>query len=440
MDLTLDQVMAMAPDGGSAAAGKKLAALRHWADLGQNEQALWGQCQGSALYQVKVDCSNVGYNCSCPSRKFPCKHVLGLLMLYAESAAAVPKAASPEWVEAWLAKRQATAEKKAKAESAAAGAPAEAKPVDEKAQSRRVEQRDSRVRGGLDHFDLWARDLVRNGLAGLESKSAGAWEDMARRLVDANAAGLASRVRRLGEIPGSSRDWPRRLLAELGRLKLVVHAYGRLDKLDQPLQSDIRQTIGWNVTQDELQSEGERVEDEWMVYGQWIDDEDRLQAQRSWTVGRRSRRTALLLQFAPGAAPFAEQIIAGTVQSGTLAFFPGAAGQRAKFLQRSSSVDRIAERLPGSPTIENFLGTVADAMSRQPLLSSFGCVLHDVTLVPGDIWHVRDNEGRGLPLVGKPPWKLFALSGGHAVDLAGEWDGQRLRPLSMSCNGEFRVA
>jgi hypothetical protein len=440
MDLTLDQVTAMAPDGSSAAAGKKLAGLRHWAEVGQSEEALWGQCQGSALYQVKVDCSNLGYKCSCPSRKFPCKHVLGLLMLYAESAAAVTKGSPPEWVSSWLATRQATAEKKAaKAEAAAAGAPAEAKPVDEKAQARRVEQRDSRVRAGLDHFDLWARDLVRNGLAGLETKSSSLWEDMARRLVDANCSGLASRVRRLGEIPGSSRDWPRRLLAELGRLKMVVHAYGRLDKLDAAMQSDIRQTIGWNVGQDELQSDGERVRDEWSIYGQWIDDEDRVQAQRSWAVGRKSGRSALLLQFSPGAQPFPEQIVAGTVQSGTLVFFPGASGQRAKFLERTGSVERIAGRLPGAATIEQYLDTVADAMARQPMLASFGCVMHDVALVPGETWHVRDRDGRGLPLAGKPPWKLLAISGGHAVDLCGEWDGRRLRPLSIVYEGQYRA-
>ena len=445
MNLTLDQVTAMAPDLGSAAAGKKLMGLRHWAELGQSPEALWGQCQGSALYQVQVDCSNLGYHCTCPSRKFPCKHVLGLLMLYAESPGAVADGTAPEWVAIWLSKRLATAEKKAaKLETAATGRPADEKtagekPIDEKAQARRAAQRETRVRAGLDHLDLWSRDLVRNGLAGLETQSAAVWEEMAKRLVDANASGLASRVRRLGEIPGSTRDWPQRLLAELGRLKLVAHAYGRLEKLDPPLQSDIRQTIGWTVAQDELQSQSERVRDDWLIYGQWIDDEDRVQAQHSWMVGCESGRTALVLQFAPAAAPFAEQIVAGTVQSGTLAFFPGAAGQRAKFLERSGSVERIAGRLPGSPTIEHFLATVAEAMARQPLLPAFGCVLHDVALVPGEAWHVRDAEGRGLPLVGKPPWKLLAVSGGHATDLAGQWDGRRLRPLGMVCEGLYRA-
>ena len=81
MNLTLEQVEQMAPDAAAAAAGKKLVAAKSWSELGCSPAALWGKCQGSAVYQVKVDLANLGYNCSCPSRKFPCKHVLGLLKI-----------------------------------------------------------------------------------------------------------------------------------------------------------------------------------------------------------------------------------------------------------------------------------------------------------------------------------------------------------------------
>jgi hypothetical protein len=63
-----------------------------------------------------------------------------------------------------------------------------------------------------------------------------------------------------------------------------------------------------------------------------------------------------------------------------------------------------------------------------------------VTFVPGEVWQARDPEGRGLPLAGKPPWKLLAVSGGHPVDLCGEWDGRRLRPLSIVHEGQYRAA
>src|SRR5688572_8822107 len=103
----------MAPDAASAAAGKKLMALKNWEDLGQSPEAIWGKCRGSALYQVRIDLSNMGYSCSCPSRKFPCKHSLGLMLVAAASPDAVAEASLPEWVEEWLSKRRDKAEKKA---------------------------------------------------------------------------------------------------------------------------------------------------------------------------------------------------------------------------------------------------------------------------------------------------------------------------------------
>src|SRR5215207_3656142 len=99
MPLTVDQILKMAPDAASAAAGKKLGAPKGWSDLGQSSESMWGKCQGSAVYQVKIDLSNMGYHCSCPSRKFPCKHVLGLLLLSVNAPATVSVAAAPEWVD-----------------------------------------------------------------------------------------------------------------------------------------------------------------------------------------------------------------------------------------------------------------------------------------------------------------------------------------------------
>src|SRR5258706_12620952 len=100
-----DQVLALAPDSSSASAGKKLSNKQYWKNLGQNSEALWGECQGSALYQVRVDLSTLTIQCSCPSRKLPCKHGLGLLLLAVPTPAAVPTADQPEWIIAWLAKR-----------------------------------------------------------------------------------------------------------------------------------------------------------------------------------------------------------------------------------------------------------------------------------------------------------------------------------------------
>src|SRR5437588_8586551 len=106
LSLTLAQISTLAPDASSLAAGKKLAAGRDWRALGHDERALWGECQGSALYQVRVDLGDLSAKCTCPSRKFPCKHALGLMLKAAGDASSIAAAAPPDWVAEWLARRE----------------------------------------------------------------------------------------------------------------------------------------------------------------------------------------------------------------------------------------------------------------------------------------------------------------------------------------------
>lgn len=435
MALTLEQVVEMAPDGSSAAAGKKLMALKNWEGVGRDADALWGLCRGSALYQVKVDLATMGYHCSCPSRKFPCKHVLGLPMLWAASASAVSEQSPPDWVSDWLQRRRQRDEKKAERQAAETQ-----KPVDEKAQQRRAEQRSDRVTDGLARLDIWLKDLVRSGLATVETRPESFWEEQAKRLVDAQAPGLASRVARLAAIPRATPDWPARLLAELGRIAILLQAWHRIEQLDPALQSDVRQLLGWTVPQAELER-GEPIDDRWIVVGQWVDEDDRVRAQRSWLVGRATGRTALVLQFSPGAQPFAESIVPGSEQRATLVYYPGAVAQRAKLLGRQGNVESVAQRPPGAPTIAAFLDTVADALARQPWLSAFGCVLRDVTLVPQDgRWLACDSAGHALPLLAHDCWKMLAVTGGRPCDLCGEWNGYALRPLGFFIDNAWGIA
>ena len=109
MTITPDQVLAFAPDSASAAAARKLAMTRHWRNPGRSETAIWGECQGSALYQVAIDLAGPAWKCSCPSRKIPCKHALGLMLLAASAPQAVPVSDPPPWTAEWLGNRVRTA-------------------------------------------------------------------------------------------------------------------------------------------------------------------------------------------------------------------------------------------------------------------------------------------------------------------------------------------
>ncbi|MBY0444231.1 MAG: SWIM zinc finger family protein [Burkholderiales bacterium] len=247
MNLTEQQVIALAPDSSSAANGKKLMDASKWPTSGRNSQVLWGECQGSGSkpYQTQIDLSDYASKCSCPSHKFPCKHALGLLLLAAADVERIRLAEPPEWVSGWLDKRaDHVARKEAKSVAKAE------EPVDGAARQKRLQKREARVNEGLQAFQLWLEDLIRNGLARLPAEGPDIWEQQAARLVDAQAPALAARVRALAELVGGSNDWPSAVLNELGKMALALQAWSKIEKWPADVQSSLRQYFGFTVTED----------------------------------------------------------------------------------------------------------------------------------------------------------------------------------------------
>lgn len=438
ISLTSEQVLALAPDASSGSAGKKLGNTRNWKNLGQNSSALWGECQGSALYQVKVDLSTLTTSCSCPSRKFPCKHSLGLLLLAANEPSSLPVTEEPPaWVAAWLAKRQGAVERKQSKEAQPSSEAAQSSHV---SQLKRAEKRQALVLKGLDSLDLWLNDLVRNGLASVQTQPASFWESKAAQMVDAQAPGVAARLRVMAGIPNASRDWPAKLLEQLGRLALLTHAYRRLEQLHAPLQEDVRQLIGWTLSQEEVAARGEMVSDDWLVLGQTLNDEEKVRVQRTWLYGMQTHRRALLLQFSAAGAPFPEIYPLGSHQQADLLFWPGAYPQRARLVARRGEISPLQDPLPGDESIDAFLAGVAAALACQPWIERFLCVLRGITPVctnDGDTWYARDSRGDALPLTKGEYWQMLALSGGHPIDLAAEWNGETLLPIGILAQGAY---
>ncbi|HEY0937270.1 MAG TPA: SWIM zinc finger family protein, partial [Trebonia sp.] len=183
-----DSVLALAPDDSSRRAAGPLSRPAPWSTSGATEDLVWGLCAGSGKnpYQVAVDLSGPAFKCSCPSRKFPCKHALGLLLLW--SAGTVPDAAGPaafarDWQESRRDKQEKTKARSAartdsgdSASSAASGAGPDAASGlrDETAAARRLATRSERAAAGLADLQEWLRDQVRVGLASAAAPRPGA--------------------------------------------------------------------------------------------------------------------------------------------------------------------------------------------------------------------------------------------------------------------------
>jgi hypothetical protein len=440
--LTTEQVIALAPDDASVKASRGLARPGKWAALGQNDRALWGECKGSALYQVCVDPAEPAFKCTCPSRKFPCKHALGLLFMAASQPETVKTGEPPDWLTEWLVKREQSAKRKAARANPDADLDPEQQARRVAARDKRLAERQRKVEAGLEELERWLRDLVRQGLAHAQQQPARYWDGMAARLVDAQAPGLARWLRNLASIPASGAGWSERLLAELGSLYLLLEGYRRLETLPEPLQADIRSRIGWNWQEGDLPAES-WVRDRWLMLGQRSYEEEQLRIRRAWLWGRECGRLALVLDFAYQSQPLPPIAAPGTWVEAELGFFPSHYPQRA-LLRNPAMIPVMIEEQAAPPALADgaaLLEAYAEALAQQPWLGVVPAVLTEVTPVQdsADRWRLRDRAAHRLPLNPgfSESWRLLALSGGTPLTVFGEWNGEQFWPLGAWMDGRF---
>ncbi len=411
-------MLALAPDAPSQPAAWSLASGRSWPLAGAAEHgALWGECRGSAAapYRTVVDLAGPAYRCSCSSRKFPCKHVLALLLLWAEGS--VNDGEPPDWAASWLT---------ARAGKASALQPRE--PADPKTAAKRAEQREAWVATGLAELDRWLCNQVRQGLAAGQQAGYGHWDDIAARMVDAQAPGLAERLRALASVPHSGVGWDGRLLEEYALLRLLAVAYGRRGELPLPLLATVRSRIGFSLRQADVLADGEPVMDRWQVLARRDLEQDRIRTRRTWLQGRKTGRPALILSFAPAGQALDDTLTVGTDADADLVFYPGAVPLRAVVLTKH---DALNGSPPAGGSIAGLLAAHAAALAGDPWLDSWPAVL-DVTPTRSPVPAVSDAAGHALPLHpgAGDCWPLFAISGGRPVTVAGEWTPRGLWPLT----------
>ncbi len=430
---TADQVLALAPDAASRKAGSKLGAAGPWSEAGSSEEGtVWGLCKGSGSkpYQTVIDIADAAgpaYKCSCPSRKFPCKHALGLLLLWAGGEGAVPPGPAPDWAEQWIEGRRQRAQEK----RAAGAAGAAAGSGDPEGARRRAERRAVRITAGATELEQRLADLLRGGLAGAEQAGYGMWEETAARMVDAQAPGLAARVRELGAIPSSGPGWPVRLLEECALIHLLDQGWLRRERLPDGLASTVRSRIGLPASPD-----GPPLRDRWLVLAQYDTADSRLTTRRIWLHGTDSGRTALLLSY--GAAGRAPELAlpVGLELEAEVSAYPGTGQLRAALGEQFAPPAPSATRPPGVST-EQAAARYGEALRDDPWLDSVPVTLDRVIPAPdGDSWQLADADGdSALPLTpsarSRPGlWRLVALSGGTPVKVFGECGHRGFTPLT----------
>ncbi len=412
-------MLALAPDASSLRAAQPLASGRSWpVAAAADDSALWGECRGSSAtpYRTVIDLSGPAYRCSCPSRKFPCKHALALLLLWSDGVVGT-NGDPPEWAASWIAEHAARASDPENPKG----------PADPAAAQRRAEQREARVATGLVELDRWLCDQVRQGLAASQRAGYRHWDDIAARMVDAQAPGLAERLRALAAVPYSGAGWEGRLLEEYALLWLLAAA-GRDQAGLPPLRDTVRSRVGFTVRRADVLASATPVRDYWHVLARRDLDQDRIRTRRVWLRGRETGRAALVLSFAAVGQSLDDSLSVGTEVDADLAFYPAAVPLRALLATRR---DTFPGRPPPGETVTGLLSGYAAALGEDPWLDTWPVVL-EATPARAPLPSLYDAAGDAVPLHpgAGDCWALFALSGGEPLTVAGEWTPRGLWPLT----------
>ncbi len=438
MALTLAQIEGVAPDQASLKAASKLMKVAKWPvrSVDASGPLMWGECQGSGAnpYRVIVDRNDLGYKCTCPSRKFPCKHALALMWMYADDASAFGEAAVPEWAAEWVGRRRKTASTAPSQPERATGksisgaalpdADADAAPSPEdiakreKAAAKRREATRAGVEPATHDLEIWIGDQLRAGLSTFLADATDRCRRIAARMVDAKATALAGRI---DELPARLLNLPAEdrvdaAISELGKLVLLVRAWRA-----NPDDPELHRAMIAAETREQIFAapDAPEVTSVWEVVGDRVTTRrDGLISQATWLLNLGAGPGfALLLDFFPANAnkrtsPFAH----GEQFNATLRYYPARAPLRALIADRSPVTERV-EAWPDHHAIQAQIAAHQDAAPWSldtPLLLPAGRVME----AAGRCWWAGGEQALPLSTSPDPVARGTALTA-----LAGVWNG-----------------
>lgn len=190
VEIDLSFVESAAPNSAAVSNGRglivkgKFVALNH----SQDKTVLFGECRGSGSSNYLCSCdfiepSKPVYRCTCPSRQFPCKHSLGLMLAWVDKKP-FSVAELPEDLVAKRAKVEQRVEKK-KVDAT--------KPI--KVNKSALAKKIKAQLEGLDLLEQLTLDLVRTGMGNTNAKTASQIEEQAKQLGNAFLPGAQNALR-----------------------------------------------------------------------------------------------------------------------------------------------------------------------------------------------------------------------------------------------------
>ena len=306
-------------------------------------------------------------------------------------------------------------------------------PVDEAAQAKRQEKRHQKVLGGISDLEVWMKDLVRNGFLNVPERAYTLFDNMARRMVDAQAPGLAGRLRAMEAIDFDSESWKSDLTESMGRLYLLMQSYRNMDGLPEEWKDEIRTQIGYPQSKDNVLA-GEPVADSWLVLHKQSRKVNDINTDIYWFYGKESRLFARYLSFAVAGTFSTENWIPGSAYKGALCFYNGTGTcRRALFRESVLAEENFVPAC--SPNLKQAAAVYRTAMLTNPFFEDVPLLVDDVRVARnGKDYTLLDNAGNAvrvampeetfidiLAITGGNPFASLVIVNGDIWELKSIW-------------------
>jgi hypothetical protein len=128
----------------------------------------------------------------------------------------------------------------------------------------------------------------------------------------------------------------------------------------------------------------------------------------------------------------------GIAVEGEVIFYPAAYPLRGLYKNVSFCPTPVSIDY-GFESLSDFANTFANTLVLNPWISAFPAILRNVTpvLVEGKLC-VSDTDGKYIPIIASENSfiKMLAYSSGNFIQLFGEWENQKFRPLCLRLPNE----
>ncbi len=440
MHITDEIVLNLAPDVATYDRGRGLAIPQRWVDLMGNGNAIWGgvAVNKEGVFTTAVDLVTppIAFKCDCPVKRKPCKHGIGLLLLFLRQPEIFGATDPPKEIAEWIDKR---ASKKTPKE--APNRTPEQEIQFEINKANKYADRKEAMNAGLKDIRLWMQDLARFGIANAMQQGPTFWQNIAARCTDAKLGGFGRLFRAIAFRHALHPDDVGTIADRIAEIWLAIRAFDKFDYLEPSQQDDLLALAGVNTPKSSLEQQPSK-HDTWIVvgvrHGKLEDELNPLAWRRTHLYGLQSRRFATLIDFlTPPTYTYENNWTIGHAFQGEVIFYPSAYPMRAIVKNGTITETPPIEALTG---LDEMLRRRAEALGKNPWIRTFPFMVEGSVQVRDEYaFFLTDSLQHQLPLqcnatVG---WQLVALCGGNTRIITCEFEGNTLAPIGIFTDGQW---